>query len=301
MYLIYLLAPTCPYNKINIYKLIKIYILADQWFTSPVPLHAEAAVAPLFFSSCCVAECYDRPPCLIFPGILATTYPRRPRRCLRFNPPYHQFQSVWASLVSNTSHRSNRRRRRPYQTISKRGSGFNFTAVKVKEQNVGWEILNRSSFLPLCPFQPTGKRRSTHFPVGSNRQRMIITNYLQDPSMSEIKSFLHLHSFKMYFTSPATPTNSCTFTSIRLFLHTIFEIVRFSFNGYSHSQHWRWYDKLILKNERNVLYTFWWGREVIVQSVELRGRYQGFKPLFLVLYYKAPGIELSLRRCVTDG
>ena len=155
---------------------------------------------------------------------------------------------------------SNRKRRRPYQTIYKRGSGFNYITVKVKEQNVGWEKLNRSSFLPLCPFQPATKKVFPPSAVGSNRQRMIITNYLQDPSMGQNMSPINRYSHAMYFTSPATPTNSCTFTSIRLFLHTIFEIVCFSFNGYTHSQLFRRYDKIILKNERNVLLTFWWGR-----------------------------------------
>ncbi len=76
----------------------------------------------------------------------------RPRRCLRFNPP--------SSPVPNGCEHpslhigSNRKMRLPSQSIYKRGSGFNYTTVKAKEQNVGWEKLNRSSFLPLCQFQP---------------------------------------------------------------------------------------------------------------------------------------------------
>ena len=116
--------------------------------------------------------------------------------------------------------------------------------------------------------------------------------------MGQNMSPINRYSHAMYFTFLATPTNSCTFTSIRLFLHTIFEIVCFSFNGYTHSQRWRRYDKLILKNERNVLYSFWWGRSSFVQGVEFQAENQLFKPLSLALCYKSQDNKLSLRRYV---
>ena len=56
-------------------------------------------------------------------------------------------------------------------------------------------------------------------------------------------------------------------------------------------------DKIILKKERNVLLTFWWGRGIIVQGVEKQGDLRFFKPPSLVLYYKALYLQLSLRRC----
>ena len=83
------------------------------------------------------------------------------------------------------------------EKAQKRRKSWVAKSKQFAEQHTKLEVIRKKVFLP--------------FAVSSNRQRMIITNYLQDPGMSEIKSSVHLQSFQMYFTSPATPTNSCTF------------------------------------------------------------------------------------------
>ena len=119
----------------------------------------------------------------------------RPRRS------YTRHQPVWASFVSNASHRLDSEETRPSQSVYKRGSAFHYITVKVKEQNVSWTRWNRSSFPPLCPFQPAATI-ALPYAVGSNRQRLLNSHTLSKTPVSVASNHWYIRKCIFHFPQP---------------------------------------------------------------------------------------------------